>query len=233
MDFVLLGYGPTGYADELLVGLGVTLALGILSFAIALVLGTLLSVSACAKGRAARLPWKVYRSVIMSLPSLLVVFLIYFNLPLFLEMLLGIEVSVEPFAAGAAALSLVYAAYVCEVIQGALKNVPAGQYEACRALALPSFQAWRKIIAPQAFRIALAGLGNIWMVLIKDTALVSLVGLTDIVRQATIAANSTQQPFLFYFAALLTFIAIAGLSHLGMQWLERHLQAPTARTRSK
>ena len=115
---------------------------------------------------------------------------------------------------------MVYAAYTGEVVRGAVSNVPAGQFEAARALGVGTFHLWRLVVIPQAFRLALPGLTNIWLILLKDTALVSLVGLEDIVRVANIAAGTTQEPFLFYIVAMLAFVAVAGLSMMAVHKAE-------------
>lgn len=217
----LLAFGANGYGDELLSGLGLTLVLAVVSFAGALILGLGLGLMALSRRRVLQAGWRIYRSVLMALPSLLVIFFIYYNLPSLLGMVFGRALDVSSLAAGIIALTLVYAAYVGEVLRGAFLNVPRGQYEAAMSLGVRPWPRWRHIILPQALRLALPGLGNIWMIMIKDTALVSLVGLTDIVRQASVAANSTQRPFLFYVAALAAFLLLAGLSHAALRRIER------------
>ncbi len=217
----LLAYGPSGYGDELLGGLLITLVVAVSSFLGALVLGAGFSLLALSPKKPLQLVWRVYRSVLMSLPSLLVIFFVYFNAPTPIGALGARSPDISPLAAGIVALTLVYAAYVAEVLRGSVLNVPWGQSEAAISLGIRPWPRWRSIILPQAVRLALPGLGNIWMIMIKDTALVSLVGLSDIVRQATVAANSTQRPFLFYFATLAAFLLIAGLSHAGIRRLEQ------------
>ena len=124
--------------------------------------------------------WRVYASVIMGVPSLLVIFLFYYGGSTALE---GV-IDITPFAAGLAALVVVYTVYIAELVRGAVRNVPRGQFEASAALAIRPLAAWRHVILPQAIRLALAGLITIWMVMLKDTALVSLAGLNDLVAHA-------------------------------------------------
>ena len=224
----LLSFGDQGYGDELLVGLWLTVRVAVFGYAISLVLGLLVSAFALSSWRAARVFWRVYASVFMGVPSIVVIFILYYNGPALAKMLTepfgggGLEVS--PYVAGIAGLGLVYASYVGEALRGAVGNVPRGQFEAARALALPRLVAWRKIIAPQVLRLALPGLVNVWMVLLKDVALVSLVGLADVIRMADIAAGVTKKPFLFYTVAGLLFIAVATLSTWVAEALERRLQ---------
>lgn len=219
----LLAYGPTGYGDEILGGLLITIVLAVVSFVGALSLGAGLSLLALSQKMLPRVIWRIYRSILMAMPSLLVIFFVYFNAPLLIGALTGRTPDISSLTAGILALTLVYAAYVAEVLRGAVLNVPRGQAEAALSLGVRSWPLWRSIILPQALRLSLPGLGNIWMIMIKDTALVSLVGLTDIVRQASVAANSTQRPFLFYFAALAAFLLLAGLSHIVIRRLEARI----------
>lgn len=216
----LLSLGAQGYGDELLWGLALTLFLALTSFFLSCVLGLAFGSIAVSRRRLARGFWKVYTSITMGVPSILVIFFVYFNLPFLLRSVLGVEVEISSLTAGIVALTLVYAAYTGEVVRGAVSNVPAGQFEAARALGVQTFHLWRLIIVPQAVRLALPGLANIWLILLKDTALVSLVGLEDIVRVANIAAGTTQEPFLFYIVAMAAFVAVAGLSMVAVHKTE-------------
>lgn len=224
----LLSLGDQGYGDELLAGLWLTVRVAVFGYAISLVLGLLVSTAALSSWRAARAFWRVYASVFMGVPSIVVIFFLYYNGPALVRALtepFGAGApNVSPYLAGIAGLGLVYASYVGEVVRGAVANVPRGQFEAARALALPRLVSWRKVIGPQVLRLALPGLVNVWMVLLKDVALVSLVGLADVIRMADIAAGVTKQPFLFYTVAGLLFIAIAALSTWVAEALERRLR---------
>lgn len=219
----LLSFGSTGYGDELLTGFGLTVSLAVGGYILAVLLGVVLSFVALSQHRMIRAFWRVYRSLMMGVPSLLVIFFLFFNLPIFFEMLTGVFLDVTPLTAGILALMLVYAAYVGETVRGAILNIPRGQFEAGKALGVHTIPLWKDIILPQAIRLAVPGLSNIWMVVLKDTALVSLVGLSDLVRAANVAAGSTQKPFLFYSATLAAFLIIAALSHIAIEKLERHL----------
>ena len=219
----LLSFGSTGYGDELLRGFALTMSLAVGGYVLAIVLGVLLSFAALSRHRIVRAFWNVYRSVLMGVPSLLVIFFLFFNLPVFMQMLTGTFLDVTPLTAGILALMLVYGAYVGEAVRGAVRNIPRGPFEAGWALGVRTIPLWCHIILPQAIRLAMPGLSNIWMVVLKDTALVSLVGLNDLVRAANVAAGSTQRPFLFYSAALAAFLIVAGLSHVLIDRLDRRL----------
>mgnify|MGYP001249164286 FL=1 len=217
----LLNFDDTGYGDELLAGVFITIRLALLSFLLALILGVVLGFVALAKNRLLQAFWRTYASVFMGVPSILIVFFLYFNAPGLLKSAFNLRVDVTPFVAGVSALAIVYAAYVGEAVRGAVLNIPRGQWDAAHALGLRNLSMWWLVILPQIWRIALPGVTNIWMTTLKDTALVSLVGLTDLVRMADIAAAATQEPFLFYVVAGLVFVVFSGLTMAGTVRLER------------
>ena len=217
----LLNFDDTGYGDELLAGVFITIRLALLSFLLALILGVVLGFVALAKNRLLQAFWRTYASVFMGVPSILIVFFLYFNAPSLLKSAFNLRVDVTPFVAGVSALAIVYAAYVGEAVRGAVLNIPRGQWDAAHALGLRNLSMWWLVILPQIWRIALPGVTNIWMTTLKDTALVSLVGLTDLVRMADIAAAATQEPFLFYVVAGLVFVVFSGLTMAASVRLER------------
>ena len=216
-----LSLDDTGYGDELLAGASVTVRLAIYSFTFSLVLGMVLGFVALSRNPVLRRVWRAYASVLMGVPSILVVFLIYYNAPLMFKAVIGSRVEVSPFVSGVTALGVVYAVYVGEVLRGAVLNVPSGQFDAARSMGLRILPMWWLVVLPQAWRLALPGVTNIWMVVLKDTALVSLVGLTDLVRMADVAAAVTKQPFLFYLVAGSAYVIFSGLTMLGAERLER------------
>jgi His/Glu/Gln/Arg/opine family amino acid ABC transporter permease subunit len=210
----ILSFGDAGYGDEMAMGALVTVQLAVLGYLLALVLGTLLGIATAGHNRVVRALWRVYASIFMGVPSLLVIFLFFFGGSQIVESLLtplgwSGRVSVTPFMAGVIGLGMVYSAYMAEVVQGAIRNVPKGQGEAGSALAMPSWAVWWHVVRPQVIRLALPGMINLWIILLKDTAIVSLVGLNDIIAQAKIAAGSTRLPFVFYVAAALFFVGLS------------------------
>lgn len=229
----LLSFGSEGYGDELLNGLLITVFVAVASYLCALGAGLVLSFLALSKIRLSRAVWRVYRSIMMGVPSLIVIFIIFYNSPALIAAMTGKAVELSPMPAGILALTLVYSAYMGEIFRGAIINIPKGQFEAGHALGVRTLPLWRLIILPQAFRLALPALGNLWMVVLKDTALVSLVGLTDLVRQSHVAANSTQQPFLFYFVTLAAFLILAGLSHSASRRIEGRLNRVPAQAKAR
>lgn len=229
----LLGFGPTGWGDELRDGLFVTLMLAVPSYLLASLLAIGLAALASSERRAFQRVWRVYSSIMTGVPSLLIVFLIFYNLPLLLSAVIGRAVEVSQLTAGIVALTLVYGAYLGEILRGAILSIPAGQFDAGKALGLHTFGIFRLIIFPQVWRLVLPGYSNIWLVVLKDTVLVSLVGLTDIVRVANVAAGNTGKPLLFYFAVGVVFVVLALLSEAGVRALETRLERPYARVAQK
>jgi len=203
-----------GYIRQMAGGAVITLELFACAVVLALVLGTVVGIVALSRNLVIRALWRTYASIVMGVPSLLVIFIIYYGGSAMLTGLFGrsLRFDVTPFGAGLAALTIVYAAYVAELVQGAVRNLPRGQFEACAALSLRPVQAWIHVILPQVFRLALPGLVNVWLIVLKDTPLVSLAGLNDLVATAKISAGATKEPFVFFIAASLFFIAFSALT---------------------
>lgn len=225
-------FGRNGWGGELLSGLGVTLTLAVVSYALAFVCAIGWAMVANARHRFARMVWRVYASVMTGVPSLLVVFLVFYNLPRAVEAALGRPVEISQLSAGIVALTLVYAAYLAEILRLALSSIGRGQFEAARALGLHPVPLYLKVIFPQVWRLALPGMSNIWLVVLKDTVLVSLVGLTDIVRVANVAAGNTGQPFVFYGAVGVVFLLLAVLSEYLVRRTELRLERPYRRAQT-
>lgn len=150
--------------------------------------------------------------VIRGLPELLVLFFIYFGLAGLLSRLFHHYVDISAFAAGVTALGLIFGAYAAQVFRGAFLAIDPGQIEAGRAIGFSHSQIFMRIQVPQAWRHAIPGLGNLWLVLLKDTAIVTLIGLTDMMNQAKIAASTTHQPFTFYLIAAAIYLVITSVS---------------------
>ncbi len=219
----VLSFDDTGYGDELLIGASVTVQLAVYSFAIAFFLGLVLSFLPLSRNVVARWFWKALASVMMGVPSILVVFFIYYNFSLILEQIFGTSPEITPFIAGVTGLAIVYSVYVGEAIRGAVINTDRGQFDAAQALGLRRWMMWFYVILPQVFRLALPGLTNIWMVVLKDTALVSLVGLSDLVRVADVAAAVTKQPFIFYLFVGFAYIIFSSATMLIARQIEKRV----------
>jgi polar amino acid transport system permease protein len=213
MDIFSARFG--GYALQMAYGAIITVELFMSGFILALLFGTAIGIiGSVSRSMIVQAIYRVYLSIITGVPSLLIIFLIYYGGSAMLAGLLGRQRSfdVTPFSAGVASLTIVYSAYIAELVRGAVRNLPRGQFEAAAALAIRPFKAWQYIIVPQLIRLALPGLVNIWMIVLKDTPLVGLAGLNELVGNAKIAAGATKEPFLFFIAASLFFIVFSAIT---------------------
>jgi polar amino acid transport system permease protein len=189
-----------GYFEQLLTGAVITVELAFSGYALALTVGVAWALLRRLGNPVVTAVWRVYGSIFMGVPSVLVIFLLYYGGSAIVGGLVGLiglraRIDVTPFQAGLAALTIVQGAYAAEVVSGAMRNVPRGQFEAARALGIRPYQAWWYVIMPQVARLALPGLTNIWISVLKDTALVALAGLKEIVARSRTAAGATKEPF--------------------------------------
>lgn len=229
-----LSCGATGWGDEIAFGFYVTGSLALCTLPLGLVIGFFLAVAKQSEVSQLRTAADIYTSLFRALPELLTLMIIFYGLPLLLQAAvapLGITAPVEinPFVAGMVAVGIVFSSYCSEVLLSAFRAIPHGQYEGGYAIGLTSWQTMRLIVLPQLIRIALPGLANLWMVLLKDTALVSVVGLPDILRQTFIAAKVTKHAFTFTGIACLLFLTLAILSSFVINWLEARTKRAEAR----
>ncbi|WP_324041342.1 arginine ABC transporter permease ArtQ [Aeromonas caviae] len=199
-----------------------TLGLALASLIGGMVLALAFSAAELSKQRALVWPVATLTTLIRGLPELLVVLFIYFGSTQVLFLITGEYVEFSPFACGVLALSLLFASYATQTLRAALNAVPAGQRLAAQALGLGKGHTFFRIVLPQAWRHALPGLGNQWLVLLKDTALVSLIGVNEMMRQAQMASASTYQPFTWYAAAALIYLAISLVSEFGLKQASRY-----------
>ncbi|MGS4909249.1 arginine ABC transporter permease ArtQ [Aeromonas sp. 25-248] len=199
-----------------------TLELALASLVGGMVLALAFSAAELSKQRALVWPVATLTTLIRGLPELLVVLFIYFGSTQVLFLITGEYVEFSPFACGVLALSLLFASYATQTLRAALNAVPPGQRLAAQALGLGKGHTFFRIVLPQAWRHALPGLGNQWLVLLKDTALVSLIGVNEMMRQAQMASASTYQPFTWYAAAALIYLAISLVSEFGLKQASRY-----------
>lgn len=228
MDSVLtlLSFGPDGWGDDIASGVLVTVALALATLPFGLVLGFFVALMKQSEEPSMRLAGNIYTTIFRGLPELLTLFLIFYGAQLGLQKitaLLGGETAIEinAFAAGMVALGIMFSSYASEVFLGAFQVIPKGQYEGAYSVGLSYPCAMRLVVVPQLIRIALPGLGNLWLILLKDTALVSVIGLADILRQTGIAARVTKEPFLFFGLACLIYLALALISSVAFNAIER------------
>lgn len=216
-----------GFGAQLAAGAWVTTQVAVYAMAVAVVLGLL---GALAKeAPVAPLRWlaNLYTGMVRGLPELLVILLVYFGSARLLTTAAGWfghdgYVELSAFTAGVVALAFNYGAYLTEVFRGALRTIPRGHVEAGLALGLGRRRIFRRIVLPQVWRVALPAVGNIFMSLLKDTALVSVIGIEDLMRETALAVGYTKEPFTFYLAAALIYLALTAVATLVIHTLERY-----------
>ena len=206
------------YLPLLLQGLRMTLLLAVSTLVVGLALGMALALAKLSHHAWLSRPVYAVTNFLRGIPEFLILLVIYFGGAQVLGPL-GIEVG--PFAAGLTALSIVFGAYASETFRAAFQSVPKGQIEAARACGFTPWQTFRLVQLPQIWKVAIPGLGNLWQGSVKDTALVSIVGLDDLMRKSNQAAQATREPFTFYFVASLMFLVITLVSMAVIAWLER------------
>ena len=187
----LLSWGPDGWLDEIMRGVLVAVSLALATLPVGLALGFLVALAKQSAEPNLRIAGNVYTTIFRGLPELLTLFLIYFGvaLPLFTYLFPNGGDQATSFAAGMVALAFVFSSYASEVFLSAFRAIPRGQYEGGYAIGLSHWRTMRLVVLPQLIRIALPGLTNLWLILLKDTSLVSAIGLADILRDALPNSN--------------------------------------------
>jgi len=218
-----------GFGGQILVGAGLTLAVAALSLVFGLMIGGLGAAAKLSGRRTLRALADAYTTLVRGVPELLILLLLYFGGTVFLTWVAGEQVEVNGLGAGLFALSILCGAYTTEVLRAAVQGVPKGQIEAARALGMHRATIIRLVLLPQVWRLALPGLGNVWLVLLKDTSLISVVGLEELMRKSAIAAGATHQPFTFYAVAASVYLLFTIGSVLGISALERRARRGLAR----
>ena len=216
-----------GYTLSLLQGAALTLAVAAAALAIALVLGLAGAVAKLSRSAAARALAQAYTTLIRAVPDLVLMLLVFYGGQMAVNALgekLGLGyIDIDPFVAGVLTIGFIFGAYFTEVLRGAFLAVPSGQREAALAFGFSRRQVLLRIVGPQMLRHALPGLSNNWLVMIKSTAIVSVIGLSDLMSRGSQAAGATREPFTFYLAVAVVYLAFTSLSELGFAWLARRL----------
>lgn len=209
----LLGFGPSGWGRPLLAATGMTLALSTSGFMLSVVIGFLLSAARLSTSRSLITLSRLYTTVVRGVPELLILYLLFFGGSALIGALAktmtgGGFLAAPAFLTGVLALGLVAASFTAEVLRGAWLALDTGQSDAAAALGMRWLVSVRTVLLPQVMRLALPGLGNVWQLVLKESALVSLTGLTELMRQSAVASNATDRPFTFYVAAASLYLAI-------------------------
>ncbi|RYC12199.1 ABC transporter permease [Ciceribacter ferrooxidans] len=230
----LVSCGTEGWGDEIAFGVKVTVTLSLATLPIGLLIGFMIALAMQSQDKILRLAGGIYTTIFRGLPELLTLFIVYYGLQMAIQAVLNAfgydeRVEINAFVSGMIALSVVFSSYCSEVLLSAFRAIPQGQYEAGDALGLHRARTMRLVILPQLIRIALPGLGNLWMNLLKDTALVSVIGLTDILRQTGVAAKVSKEAFFFYVLACGLYLGLAVLSSGGLSLIDRWSHRAEAR----
>ena len=219
MDLAVLGFGPEGWGALLLRAALTSVAVSVCAFGLGLALGALGAWGRLSRSPAARGVSLAYVTVLRGIPDLLVIYLFYFGGSEALSAighLLGAQgfLGLNGFLVGMLAVGIVSGAYQTEVFRGAWLAIPAGQIEAARVAGMGPLLLLARVAGPQALRLALPGLGNVWQMVIKESALISVTGLVELLRQVHVAAGSTGDAFQFYVAGGALYLVITFLSGL-------------------
>jgi histidine transport system permease protein len=214
------GYGPIIFA-----GTVQTVKLAILSLAFAFVLGLLGAAAKLSRNRITQGAGTVYTTLIRGVPDLVLMLLLFYSIQIWLNLFTDAigwdQIDIDPFLAGILVLGFIYGAYFTETFRGAFLSVPRGQLEAGAAYGMTPWQTFARIMFPQMMRFALPGIGNNWQVMVKATALVSIIGLADVVKASQDAGKGTLRFFFFTLFAGAIYLAITTISNLVLIWLER------------
>jgi His/Glu/Gln/Arg/opine family amino acid ABC transporter permease subunit len=214
-----------GYLPAILGGLQSTLSVAAVSLLVACVFGLVGAAAKLSASPAANATALVYTTLIRGVPELVLMLLIFYGGQIAINALadrMGAGyIDINPFIAGTMTLGFIFGAFLTETFRGAVLAIPRGQTEAALAYGLTRGQVLRRITLPQMIRHAIPGFTNSWLVMLKASALVSIIGLDDMVHRASLAAAATRQPFTFYATIALIYLALTTISILALGWLER------------
>ena len=219
----LLAFGKTGWGDELFIATLMTIAVSITAMLIGFLFALIFTPLKLSKNKFLNLIGNFYTTVIRGVPELLVIYLFFFGgsgAIMFVASMFGYNeyIEINAFVTGSFAIGIISGAYSTEVFRGAIQSIDKGQFEASKVLGIKKHIQFYKVILPQMLRLAIPNLSNVWQITLKDTSLISVTGLVEIMRQSYIAAGSTRDPLFFYsFAAVLYLL----LTYLSMKLINR------------
>ncbi|MGY4491921.1 ABC transporter permease subunit [Pseudomonas putida] len=213
----MLSFGDTGWGMALLKAAAMTLLLTLAALLIGALVGSLVAAAKLSRQRSVRYLGDAYSILFRGIPELLVIYLFYFGGASVVSAInhwFGGQgyVDVPPFLVGAIAVGLISASYQAEVYRGAFIAVAKGELEAALAIGMTRGMRIRRVLIPQIWRYALPGLGNVWQMSLKDSALISVIGLVELMRASQVAAGSTRQYFTFYIVGGVCYLILTGLS---------------------
>ena len=219
----LLAFGKTGWGDELFVAALMTIAVSITAMFIGFIFALIFTPLKLSKNKFLNLIANSYTTVIRGVPELLVIYLFFFGgsgALMYVASIFGYYeyIEINAFITGSVAIGIISGAYSTEVFRGAIQSIDKGQFEASKVLGFKKHIHFFKIIMPQMLRLSIPNLSNVWQITLKDTSLISVTGLVEIMRQSYIAPGSTRDPLFFYSFAAVLYLA---LTFLSMQLINR------------
>jgi len=224
----LLAFGKTGWGDELFYATLMTIAVAVTAMLIGFLFSLIFTPLKLSNNKLLNFIANTYTTVIRGVPELLVIYLLFFGgsgAIMYVASIFGYNdyIEINAFITGSVAIGIISGAYSTEVFRGAIQAIDKGQFEACKVLGFKKHIYFLKVIMPQMLRLAIPNLSNIWQITLKDTSLISVTGLVEIMRQSYIAAGSTRDPLFFYsFAAvlylMLTFLSMKLINRLEVKY---------------
>jgi|TARA_B100000530_G_scaffold191975_1_gene121875 octopine/nopaline transport system permease protein len=213
----LLAFGKTGWGDELFIATLMTIAVSITAMLIGFLFALIFTPLKLSKNKILNFIGNSYTTVIRGVPELLVIYLFFFGgsgAVMFVASMFGYNdyIEINAFITGSFAIGIISGAYSTEVFRGAIQSIDKGQFEASQVLGLKKFAYFFRVIMPQMLRLAIPNLSNVWQITLKDTSLISVTGLVEIMRQSYIAAGSTRDPLFFYSFAAVLYLTLTFLS---------------------
>ena len=223
----LLAYGDTGWGDELFFATLMTIAVALVAMLIGFLLATIFASFKLSKSKILNLIGAFYTTVFRGVPELLVIYLFFFGgigAVMYVAKIFGYSgyIEINAFLTGAISIGIISGAYSTEVFRGAIQSIQRGQFEASEGLGLKKKIYYIKVIIPQMLRLALPNINNVWQITLKDTSLISVTGLVEIMRQSYIAAGSTRDPLFFYSFAAVLYLLLTFLSMKLFNKLEKN-----------
>ena len=212
----LLGFGDCGWGATLLWGLGNSILIALGAYALGFAIGVAGAFGKLYGGPVGRDLWAIYTTIVRAVPELVLILILYYAVPgLLNELLISLgydRIDLPQFITGVVVLAFVQGAYQTEVLRGAILAVPPGQIEAARAMGMPSGLVTRRIVFPLMTSNAVPGLGNLWLNATKDTALLAVIGFSELTKATQQASSTTKAFFTFYGAAMVLYLLISLVS---------------------
>ena len=223
----LLAFGKTGWGDELFYATLMTIAVSVTAMFVGFFFALIFTPLKLSKYKSLNLIRNFYTTVIRGVPELLVIYLFFFGgsgAIMYVASIFGYYeyIEINAFITGAFAIGIISGAYSTEVFRGAIQSIDKGQFEACHVLGLKKYIYFFKVIMPQMLRLAIPNLSNVWQITLKDTSLISVTGLVEIMRQSYIAAGYTRDPLFFYSFAAVLYLFLTFLSMKFFNKLEKN-----------